>query len=99
MRLVEGPPLDETIAKASELRERLALLPRAMTVCEALAYAHSRRVIHRDLKPANVLVGAYGETVVIDWGIAKDLTQRDSMISIDAAPPSVNTVEMTVDGE
>src|SRR5262249_18296112 len=55
------------------LDERLGLLPNLLIVIEAIAYAHGERVVHRDLKPQNILVGAFGETVIIDWGLAKDL--------------------------
>jgi eukaryotic-like serine/threonine-protein kinase len=73
MKLVSGRSLARLIDAASHFRERLELLPRVLDVAEAVAYAHSRRVIHRDLKPSNLLVGEFGETVVIDWGLAKEL--------------------------
>ncbi len=75
MRMVDGGTLRTAIERATGLPARLALLPAVIAASEAIAFAHGQRVIHRDLTPSNILVGAYGETVVIDWGLAKDLSQ------------------------
>ena len=83
MNHVDGEPMSDVIEQRPELDDRLALLPNVIAVAEALAYAHNENVIHRDLKPSNILIGAFGETVVIDWGLAKDLgAPHDPMESL-----------------
>src|SRR5256886_12511727 len=57
--------------------QRCRLLEIFVKVCEAVAYAHHRGVIHRDLKPDNVMIGPYGETLVLDWGMAKVLRSEE----------------------
>jgi serine/threonine protein kinase len=70
MKFVEGQRLDKHIEAVTSLPDRLRLFLR---ICDAVAFAHARGVLHRDLKPANVMVGAFGEVLVMDWGLAKIL--------------------------
>src|SRR5579872_6499550 len=77
MKLVAGRSLRDLIAERKTVDERIGLLHHVIAVADAIAYAHGRNIIHRDLKPANVIVGEFGETVVIDWGLAKDLSATE----------------------
>ncbi len=74
MKLIKGETLDRLLKERPDpAAERGRFLQIFESIAQALGYAHSRRVIHRDLKPANVMVGAFGETQVMDWGLAKVL--------------------------
>ncbi|HEY2761107.1 MAG TPA: serine/threonine-protein kinase, partial [Pirellulales bacterium] len=91
MRFVHGDSLEEAIHRYHRASERGAqdpseravefreLLTRFIAVCNAIAYAHSRGVLHRDLKPGNILLAKYGETLVVDWGLAKVAGQTDQI--------------------
>jgi len=68
MKLVSGKRLDAQVRDSPSLGERLRLFLR---ICEPVAFAHAHGVIHRDLKPENVMVGPFGEVLVMDWGVAK----------------------------
>jgi serine/threonine-protein kinase len=88
MKLVGGRTLAELLARRADPgHDRPHLLSIFRQVCQAVAYAHSRGVIHRDLKPANIMVGAFGEVQVMDWGLAKVLRggRAESVVAEDQA--------------
>ena len=84
MRLLHGRTLKQAVVELHLDRnspefaqKQSALIRRLIDACEAIAYSHDQGIIHRDLKPANILLGDYGETVVIDWGLARQLGETD----------------------
>ncbi|HKR59657.1 MAG TPA: serine/threonine-protein kinase [Pyrinomonadaceae bacterium] len=106
MKLVRGERFDEYAASVTSIKDRLRKFQAA---CEAVSFAHAHGVIHRDLKPQNIMIGAFGEVMVLDWGVAKILlnpppsptdseaeTLRRSPRPLGALPPA--NVEDTTHG-
>ena len=86
MKLVQGRTLKDVIrrlkegdAEAAQMFGRTRLLTIFQQVCMAIGFAHSRGVIHRDIKPSNIMLGDYGETLVLDWGVAKVLGRDEAL--------------------
>jgi WD40 repeat protein/serine/threonine protein kinase len=90
MRFVRGETLADKLWACRRLEDRLRLLGPFWDVCRAVAFAHQRGVIHRDIKPANCMVGELGETVLLDWGIARVCDQGEERA--DATAPRTPTL-------
>jgi len=105
MKLVQGENLDHIISKIAkgdqEYKRKYSLgtlIQIFMKVCDGLGYAHSKGVLHRDLKPENVMIGDFGEVLLMDWGIAKILGQEDapateSPIPLDKPPDKTDKTD------
>ena len=102
MKFVQGIHLHEILTNlkagdaATVAEYSLAhLLTIFQKVCDAVAFAHSKNIIHRDLKPANIMVGDYGEVLVMDWGLAKRLDGEESAVEgrtdSEACPPTTGS--------
>lgn len=91
MKFVEGQRVDKFIESVTSIPDRLRLFLR---ICDAVAFAHARGVLHRDLKPANIMVGSFGEVLVLDWGLAKILrTTRGPSPRASSADPEATLFE------
>lgn len=98
MKFVQGQTLDQLVATPTNLNDRLRIFLR---ICEAVAFAHSHGVLHRDLKPSNIMVGPFGETLVMDWGIAarlRDPAPNSADTQVGAASSSTTTQDGVIVG-
>ena len=107
MRYVHGRTLEDALQEcaASDPEPafacRMHLLGSLIQTCEAMAYAHARDIIHRDLKPANIVLGEFGETVILDWGLARQVEETDAPLAgiRSATAPATEGSDLTSVGE
>lgn len=107
MKLVSGQTFSEAIAHLHDPKrtpgeravERARLLGAFLSVTRTMAFAHARQVVHRDLKPNNIILGDYGETIILDWGLAKVLTDgAPEGAPVFASPDPIRSPELTAPG-
>lgn len=97
MKLVKGQTLSKLLADRDAVtQERGKFVGVFEQICQTMAYAHSRGVIHRDLKPSNIMVGAFGEVQVMDWGLAKVLHSQRDLETSSPRPPQDDSIVHTL---
>jgi len=100
MKLIKGKTLSALLSKRKSPREkRRRMLSIFESVCQTMGYAHARGVIHRDLKPSNVMVGAFGEVLVVDWGMGKVLRSGGVADEREAKRKAEQTIVTTLRSE
>lgn len=95
MKLVQGRRLDQQRDELGGLPERLRTFQK---ICEAVSFAHAHQVLHRDLKPQNIMVGPFGEVLVMDWGLAKLLEVESNETTEENAAPKNDALSVALAG-
>ena len=105
MKKISGENLGHIIAMLSEKNSeyvqnysRLQLLEIFVSSCQGVAFAHTKGVIHRDLKPENIMVGAFGEVLVMDWGLVKNIAEHESENNVNLDLSDGASAMHTMDG-